>query len=376
MRPAKQPRACFSLLAPDPAGLDSTLTAPHPCLPRVSRRALIEQYFHNQYSLQQRSAILTALAMGAREAAGLPTLAAPATASVDWPSKRLPPALHQRYVSPSDANPRLALAGGGGAQPASTRGQVEHVAGELSSLAIERSRAQAEAQITEFQKEQSVRVKRFSRRPPSSAAAAAVLSAEALGIEAYKDVAAECFILPLINRFWLHHAEEDAKAARATSRYSATGAGMVLSALALCKLLATMAVLVHAARHSALFLAVIAPEALRLAVTTAGRAAAARHASSVDDGEVSVLAAALELAVVCLDASRDLDGGRTLVVDHAGVVLAVAEWAALVFDQTERGERVLGEGGEDEGRVRRNSAGLCVLVAEVREKWAQLASYG
>jgi telomere length regulation protein len=331
----------------------------------LNRSALIEQYFINQYSLQQRSAILTALAMGAREAAGLPTIAPATTASVDWPTKRLPPALHERYVSPADVNARQLLA-------PPRRGPVEIAAGELSSMAIERSREDAESKLVEFQRETSVRVKRFSRRPAEAVpSAAAVPTAAELGIEAYTDVAANFFILPLIGRFWLHYEEEDLKAARSASRYTSTGAGMILSALALSKLLATMSVLVHAARHSTLFLTAIAPETLRLAVTTAGRAAAARPAggSSMDDGEVSVLAAALELAVVVLDASRDLDGGRTLIIDHAGLLLGIAEWGQLVFEQTERGERVLGEGGEDTGRVRRSSAGLCVLVAEIRGRW-------
>lgn len=296
------------------------------------------------------------------------TLATPTTASVDWPSKRLPPNLHQRYVSTTDGTPRAAL---GRVTPPC---QIEHVASELSSMAIECSREDAESKIGEFQREKQVRVKRFAKAKPT-AQVTSVPSAAELGIPEFKDVAAEFFIMPLINRFWLHYEEEDAKATRTSSRYTSTGAGMILSALALSKLLATMSVLVHAARHSPFFLTVIAPETLRLAMTTAGRLAASKR-DSVDDGEVSVLGGALELSIVALDASRDLDDGRTLMVDHAGLILTVSEWGELVFAQTEKGERVLGEGGEAEGRVRRASAGLCVLVAGIRERWIRLVGFG
>jgi telomere length regulation protein len=64
---------------------------------------LIEQYFEGQYSLQQKSVLLTAIAMGARELSGLST-PQPINSHrrLDFPTKMLPPALHQKYIGPND----------------------------------------------------------------------------------------------------------------------------------------------------------------------------------------------------------------------------------------------------------------------------------
>ena len=195
---------------------------------------------------------------------------------------------------------------------------------------------------------------------------------DSTGAKPFKDIAAEYFILPLINRFWIHFQDESSKTSRLPSTnqsYSSVGTGMILSPLSLSKLISTLSILLHAARHSPLFLAVLAPEALEVAVTLGSR-------PPVEEAEeATVLGASLELALVVLDASRDLDGGRTLMVEKGGLMMGAAEWGEMVFMRTEKGERVLGEGGEAEGRVRRASAGLCVLIGEIREKWGRLVGF-
>lgn len=269
---------------------------------------------------------------------------------------------------------------------------MELVAERLKDLAIERGREDAEAKVETFQRERRLRVQTKSKVVGVGLESEVGLEGEkekrlvAPGLE-FKDIAAEYFILPLINRFWNHYQDESTRSVRArststSSSMSSAGTGMILSPLSLTKLLATLMVLLHASRHSNLFLAVLAPEALQLAVTLGSRPIS-RSLSSFSEGngegeeeeEVSVLGSALDLAVVVLDATRELDGGRTLMYDHTGLVLAAAEWAEIVFRRTEKGERVLGEGGEMEGRVRRSSAGLCVQIGEIREKWVRLTGY-
>ncbi|CDZ96857.1 Uncharacterized conserved protein [Phaffia rhodozyma] len=352
------------------------------CSPRKVAPALIEQYFHNQYSLHQRSAILTALAMGAREAASLPVLALPSVTSTDWPSKRLPNALHSKYISPSDPIRAIRSA-------TSIRGgAVERIADELKDLAIERGREDAESNIESFQREKRLRVNPRSTKPLvqeslTDSNGSSRPKMRSPNEVSFTTVAAEFFILPMINRFWNHYQEQTTQSLRSSSSStpSATGTGMILSPLSLSKFLATLMVLVHASRHSTLFLAVIAPEALQLAVTLGSRplSSTLNKRGQVEDeeaDEISVLGSSLDLALVTLDASRDLDAGQTLVTSHHGLVLAIAEWAELVFKRTESGERVSGEGGgEGGGKVRRSSAGVCVQVGEVRERWVRLTGF-
>lgn len=337
--------------------------------------------------------MLTALAMGARECASLPTITAPSLPSVNWPSKQLPPALHQRFISPIDSSDARRA-------PPRIYGPVEQAASDLSSLAIERSRSSAESKVPEIQREKRLRV-----RTPASASSTSrpfiVESSAPMSStptprrpiaslhegKAFKDIAAEYFILPLINRFWLHYNDAASLAfRRAPNASAAAGSGMILSPLSLGHLLATLSVLIHAARHAPPFLAVLAPETLQLAVTLGARpmpATRMRGGGDDENDEATVLAGTLELALVVLDTCGELDGGRTMMLDHGGLTMACVEWAEMVFQRSESGVRVRGEteigpgailaGGAS--RVRRASAGLCVVLGGIRERWARLVGF-
>lgn len=206
----------------------------------------------------------------------------------------------------------------------------------------------------------------------------------------FKDVAAEYFIMPLINRFWQYFQDSSTREARAIStgdRYRGAGTGMILSAMALEKMLMTLSLLIHAARHSSLFLSVLAPEAMELGVTIGARHLATPSnnpmitdldTKGVEEGsktEAQVLAAALELVLVSLDVSVELDKGRTLALDKAELVLAAGEWATGVFAVESKGGAVSsGQGGMREGRVRGTAAGVVVKISEIGERWAAVGS--
>jgi telomere length regulation protein len=350
-------------------------------------RTLIEQYFGSQYSLHQRSAILEALAMGAREVASLPTLKAPNQPSIDWPSKKLPPALHDKFVSGGDVV-RPPLLGGEDAKGKgrlAVRGRIEEAARELGGEAIEKGREEAEEKVGEIRREKQLRVR---QKTTASATAAPSPQTPHPTSTAFQDVAAEYFLLPLINRLWTHYTEQCTlrhRFATTTQAHTSAGTGMILSPLSLSKLLATLSVLSHAARHSPVFLAVLAPQLLELAVklgaSPLAASSSAEFSAEGEGEEVSVLTTSLELTLVTLDVSRDLDGGRTLMVDHGGLIEAAAEWGEMVFRRTESGQRVMGEGrggeGFDEGvaGVRRASAGVCVIVGEMKERWGRLVGF-
>ena len=85
--------------------------------------------------------------------------------------------------------------------------------------------------------------------------------------------------------------------------------------------------------------------------------------------EANVLAAALELALVILDGSAELDGGRTLALERTPLLLATGELAQTVFGGLEKGLRVKGGGGNAEQRLSRAAAGVVLKVDEIQEKW-------
>jgi len=198
----------------------------------------------------------------------------------------------------------------------------------------------------------------------------------------YKDIAAEYFILPLINRFWAFYQDSMTREERSKirgDRYRGAGTGMILSPMALEKFLMTLVLMLHAARHSSMYLAVLAPESLELAVTVASRKPPPPPVNTGEEefdekkaGESGVVGAALELALVVLDASFDLDAGRTLATTKPALISAVGEWASGLFKVEERGgERLAGQGGLKEGRIRSGAAGVVVKVSEIAEKWGR-----
>ena len=95
----------------------------------------------NQYSAEQRYAMLNALALGARELASLP-VPGPTTEAkrIAFPSRRLPAPLHQRYITSADeqvANPVQGLLEG------------------ITQKAIESGRAAAEEKVPEIMRERN-----------------------------------------------------------------------------------------------------------------------------------------------------------------------------------------------------------------------------
>ena len=322
--------------------------------------------------------------MGARELAGLSVPQEATTRRIVFPSKTLPPSLHQKYIRPNDTAPHgQAFAG-----------QLENAIGGVRDLMLSKGAKRGEETVPELAREKRLRVgsTRSTKIAELGTGAERQMTSRQSGpngttqtqtpVIPYKDIAAEYFIMPLINRFWQHFQDSSVRENRAIStgdRYRGAGTGMVLSPLALEKLLMTLSLLLHAARHSPAFLAVLAPETLELGVTIGARHLATPandpflDPDQKDEGsktEAQVLAAALELVLVALDTSVDLDKGRTLAMDKPELILAVGEWATGVFEVENKGGEVSsGQGGMREGRVRATAAGVVVKIAEIGERW-------
>ena len=359
-----------------PEGCTVSSLSVHGALLIESGRAVIEEFFKNQYSTDQRFIMLNSLALGAYELAGLPL---PETAAiqplignrVSFPSKRLPGVQHERYLLAS-----------------STR-QVQGLLQDISRLAIENTREANVDRTPNIVRERQLLIRQPAKvtevKQPSAAQLIEQIrmSHTVSAMTKFTDVAVEYFLYPLINRFWLFLRDEQTREERTAHRdilhqYRGAGTGLILNALVLSHFLATLGVLVHASRNAPAWLAVVAPDSLELAVTLGTRPVSRVAEDEEESGggsgsgtgqDARVLTTALELALLVLDACVELDGGRSLSLEHTALLLAAGEWAQGLFARLEKGVLVKGGGGAAEVRLRKAAAGVVIKVDEMSERW-------
>ncbi|WVW86203.1 hypothetical protein I302_108245 [Kwoniella bestiolae CBS 10118] len=337
------------------------------CSPKEVAPFLCEQYFNTQYSLQQKSAILTALAMGARELAGLSVPTPPTTKKIDFPSKTLPPSLHRKYLTIADIPPSR--------REPIENGQLEETMSGMRNMLLSKGARKGD-DVPEIARERRLKV--GNRKGPLMAELGSLRDSQMISssspkpVIAYKDIAGEYFVMPLINRFWEYYKVQSSRMAY-PGNYKGTGTGMILSPLGLEKFLITLCVLLNAARHSPLFLGVLAPEALELALTLGIRFSSSSKARDGDEMEgidSLVIGSSLELCLVVLDTCVELDGGRSLTMDRSDLLLGIGEWATTIFQNEMEGNEVAGgQGGRAEGRIRAGAAAVVLKVGEVGERF-------
>lgn len=330
-----------------------------------NERALIEEFFKNQFSVEQRYVALNALAVGARELASLPVPESRVPASrTAFPSKTLPPSLHDKYLRAGEEDTNL----------------VPLLMEDISRRALAQDSAPDAQKAPPLVREKMLRIKKPSGISEVSRVDNSLSSSSTPKRTTFTEVAAEYFIAPLINRFWLFLREEQMREERTAhmtgrSRYQGTGTGLILNPLVLSHFLRTLGVLVNASQNSPEWLAIVAPDALELAVTIGTRPLS--YAESTNGGEedgkegkeASVLGGALELALVVLDGALSVDGGRSLSLEHTQLLLGANEWASRIFENLERGLKVVGEGGVHEVRLRSVAAGVLLKIDEVTTRW-------
>jgi telomere length regulation protein len=298
--------------------------------------------------------MLHALAMGARE---LASLSAPDQAVTKaFASRTLPPAQHKKFLTDGTqhSSPVLSL----------LDVIVTDAAGKEKNE-IENS--------THLTKERRLRIRKAPGITP------VVDGRQQAPIPhqktTFNSVATEFFIMPLLNRFWNFLRDEQSREERTAaldgrSRYRGAGTGLILNPVVLSQFLGTLAILLHAARAIPEWLAVIAPDALELAITVGSRPVSGNETEGEDQGkEASVLTSALELALVIIDGCSELDRGKSLGLDHPELLLAAGEWASAVFTKLEDGVRVSGGGGVLDIRLRRASASVLLKVESITSQW-------
>ncbi|RDB24234.1 DNA replication checkpoint protein tel2 [Hypsizygus marmoreus] len=343
----------------------SALNALIACCPKRAAPALIEEFFKNQYSTTQRYVALNALALGAREMASLPIPASKVPLErISFPSKKLPGSLHQKYLTAGEQN------------------TIPLIMDSISDKAIKRGREATSDKVPEIVRERRLRVQKSPGIVEVSSPRTAK-KAPTQKLTPFTEVATEFFIAPLINRFWLFLRDEQTREERTAhlegrQRYHGAGTGLILNPLVLAQFLRTLAILVHASQNAPEWLAVVAPEALELAVTIGTRPVS--HTETDDDQEddqsggqqgkeASVLTSALELTLIVLDGCLELDGGRVIGLEHTSLLLGAGEWAGGVFSQLEKGVKVQGGGGIHETKLRRAAAGVLLKVDDLTSRW-------
>ncbi|KAJ6546488.1 telomere length regulation protein-domain-containing protein [Mycena vulgaris] len=332
------------------------------CAPRTAAPCIIEEFFKNQYSTDQRYAMLNALALGARELASLsvPQSSVPQS-RIAFPSKTLPIRLHQKYLEDNNQ-----------------AGVLPQILEDISREALSRDTEASADKVPELVRERRLRV---LKKPPTITE----VERHRTHNEPFKqnttlnEIAAQYFTAPLINRFWLFFRDEQTREERTAhqdgrQRYQGAGTGLILNPVVLSHFLATLAILVHASKNAPEWLAVIAPDALELAVTLGTKPVSTMETDDEENlgsksKEASVLSTALELALVVLDGCLELDGGRALGLDHTALLLGAGEWANAVFSRLEKGVKMEGGGGVQEVKLKRAAAGVLLKVDSLTSRW-------
>jgi telomere length regulation protein len=264
-----------------------------------------------------------------------------------------------------------------------TKGQVDRdlvpaLLEDISRMAIDEQRRSAE-DMPAIARERALKIKKAPAVVELASQSRTIFEPSPLKKTSFNQVAAEFFVAPLINRFWVFLREEQTREQRTShmegqQKYHGAGTGLILNPLILSHFLRTLAILVNAAQNASEWLAIIAPDALELALNLGTKPMGRGELEDDEDGtrqekEASVLSSAMELALVILDGTIQVDGGRTIGLEQTALLLGVQEWAMKVFTSLEDGIKIPGGGGVQEAKVRSTTAGVLLKVEEITSRW-------
>ena len=181
--------------------------------------------------------MLNALALAARELASLPTPASvtpsPNQDHTFFPSKTLPAAQHQKYLVAGNQSTDL----------------VRHLLDGISHEAIDRGKEAHVDKAPNLVRERHLRIRKPAKisEPHSRVEDSKMVPQTFRHKTTFTDVAAEFFIVPLVNRFWLFLRNEQTREARTAHqeplyRYKGAGTGLIFNPMVLTHFLRTLAV--------------------------------------------------------------------------------------------------------------------------------------
>ncbi|KAI5204255.1 hypothetical protein E4T39_03715 [Aureobasidium subglaciale] len=272
------------------------------------------QVFDGDYSLSQRTTILSVLGLGARELAGYkdedeelnPTMAA-----TSFPSKQLPERLHKMYAA--ERNAPVAL-----------------IASKLERSMIQPMALDAADKLSG---PNILKVRTFSSRMEVERKRKKTIP------NALAKMVAERFFFPLTGRWW--------------QNLQAYGSENVhFQPFLLSTYLKTLALILHASGAGTISLPQMTAEFWELILSVRTKALT----------DVSVLEAVLFATLTLLDMNEDK---RRLAEEHSKQLIETQEWVELVFDRV--------GGGDEEGeRIRMLAASVLMKTREVVDKYQRL----
>lgn len=285
--------------------------------------------------------MLASLAFGARELAGMPIILpseSPSTVvTQSFPSQRLPGKLHDRFL-PNDKTADVAGK------------ELALLTEDITNMALSRTRESTEDQMPQANKEKLLTVHQTRRKVAPVSKSNSQSDAGAFPI--YNELAVNTFIMPLFNRFWLYLRDVATSPQDFRSgvfQGGSAGSVTLLEPLLLSKFISTVTVLVESARHSPHYLAILAPEAIELVLAIRGM--------NADDETVQT--SMLQLALIVLDGSISVDGGRLMSREHSKPLWQLKDWAESVWVKSE---------GREIGPEGRAAAGVLLRVDTVLQK--------
>ncbi|CAG8198670.1 unnamed protein product [Penicillium olsonii] len=298
-------------------------------------------YFDGDLSQVQRSAVLTALGLSAREIAGngeddSKALRLPDTGDTSFPSKRLSPSLEAMY-SGTEESPIATL----------TREMSRTSLQPLAANAADAMTGPNALKVRTFSSRMEVEKKRQQRDTQR----------QKTTIKDLHKVLAEGFFFPMQGRFeimMLHLSSS------ASSSYNPFFIPHLLTLF-----LQTLTLILSTAGPSTPFLPGLTHETLSLLLPL-------HTASASSEPTVTVALLSLFLALVDLNIASGSNGEERLVTEYATQVIELREWASQVFDRTPpsaaRADPASAVSDPQE-QIRTLSAGVMVRLGEVMERY-------
>ncbi|KAL2847666.1 telomere length regulation protein-domain-containing protein [Aspergillus pseudodeflectus] len=288
-------------------------------------------FFDGDLSQVQRSAVLTALGLSARELAGVGAddaiaLGLPAISDSSFPSKKLPPSLEAIYSS--DESPIAAI----------TRGITQASLQPLAAEAADNLSGPNALKVRTFSSRMEVEKRRQQREAHRQKSTVKDL---------YK-VLTEGFFYPLTGRFEIMMLQFTSSTAPSHNPF------FVPHLLAL--FIQTLTLVLSTMGPHTPFLPSVTQQTLTFLLSL--------HARPVSE-EPTILSALLSLflAMIDMNVESGTSGEERLVTEFATQVMELREWAGEIFDRTP----AVRDSSDPREQIRTLSAGVMVKLGEVME---------
>ncbi|KAF9699923.1 hypothetical protein EKO04_002486 [Ascochyta lentis] len=271
---------------------------------------LARSFFSGDYSLTQRIAMLTTLGLGARELAGMRDSSTDdlVPAAPSFPSKQLPPHLHNVYAAEKSTNPVSKL----------TSNMARAMLSPLASQAADTLSGPNVLKVRTFSSRMEVEAAR--KKPIPNALA---------------QIVADNFFFPLTGRWWL--------------QVRSSSDSIYASTHLLPPFLQTLSLLLNASGPNTLSLPQMTREYWDLLLSVRGLAT----------NDKAILGALLFGFLMLLETNENKE---RLATEQGKELMETQAWVKMVFEG-------LGAGSEEDERIRVLAAGVVIRCQEVVEKY-------